>query len=119
MLLDAPASQEWAVIVALLTGSLWAAFCTRAPPGSVVTDFRTDPDDNRGDNDDNAVAESEDEVEDAGSGEDCKDEDAGDDDGSTDDDDEGFRYNDDDYHDQDGAEEARAARAAAEPRCGG
>ena len=66
-----------------------------------------------------AVAEGEDEVEDDGSGEDCKDEDAGGDDGSTDDDDEGFRYNDDDYHDQDGAEEARAARAAAEPRCGG
>ena len=89
------------------------------PPGSVVTDFRTDPDDNRSDNDGNAVTEGDDELEDAGCDEDCKDEDFGGDGGSIEDDDDGFGYNDDDSQDQDGAEEARAVRAAAEPRCGG
>ena len=61
------------MLVALPTGSWWTACRMWVPPGSVVTDFRTDPDDNRSDNGGNAVAEGED----AGSGDIYKDEDAG------------------------------------------
>jgi hypothetical protein len=119
LLLDKPANKERAVLVALLTGS-WRSACRMwVPPGSVAVDLWTDPDDNRSDNDGNAVTEGDDELEDAGCDEDCKDEDAGGDGGSIEDDDDGFGYNDDDSQDQDGAEEARAVRAAAEPRCGG
>lgn len=79
------------MLMALFTGSWWEACRTQVPPGSVAVDFRTDPDDNRSDNDGNAVAEGEDADEDAESVEDFKNEDdAGGDDGSTEDNSDGF-----------------------------
>lgn len=89
------------MLVALLPGSWWAACRIRLLPGSVAVDLWTDPDDNRSDNDGNVVAEGDDELEDAGCGEYCKNEDAGGDGGSIEDDDDGFGYDDDDYQYQD------------------
>jgi hypothetical protein len=80
------------MLMALLTGSWWAACRTRVSPGSVAVDFRTDPEDNlnRSDNDSNAVAEGEDADEDAESVEDCNNEDTGRDDAGTEDNSDGF-----------------------------
>ena len=120
-LLEAPASQGRAVLVALLGGAWWAACRVRVPPSSVAAGAGFTPD-----GEDEAAADHRANGAEAAVGADGADNEGDDGDDNDDDGDEDdtdlFGHNDDDHQGADAAgadEEARAAHASAEPRCGG